>query len=228
MDLVLCQFTVGDRWFDESLKMLNGLKLRNLHRWSAIILAAFLILHIGNHLAGLAGQNWHVAFMAAAREIYRNRFVEPLLLLVILWQAVSGLTLLWRVRKQTRDVLGWMQQLSGLYLSVFLLIHVGAVLSGRLILGLDTDFRFAAAGFHVWPFIWFFAPYYFLAVLSLFVHAGCGLYWNLQTLTMRVRQSILAGFCIAGFTAGLLIMLSLAGSLYPVDIPHAYRATYAY
>jgi hypothetical protein len=207
--------------------MMNRLKLRQLHRWSALVLAIFLVLHIGNHVAGLAGQDWHITYMALAREFYRHRFIEPVLLALILWQAVSGLTLLWRARKRSRDVLGWMQQLSGFYLSIFLLIHVGAVLSGRLVLGLDTDFRFAAAGFHVSPFIWFFAPYYFLAILSLFVYAGCGLYWNLQWLTMRYRLSILGSFCIAGVLAGLLIVLSLAGMLYPVDIPQNYRATYS-
>ncbi len=205
------------------MKIFNGIKLRSLHRLSALLLVAFLITHIGNHLAGLAGQSTHIAFMASARELYRHRYVEPLLLLLIVWQAGSGLTLLWRGRKRTRDLLGWMQQLSGLYLSGFLLIHVGAVISGRLILGLDTDFRFAAAGFYVWPYILFFAPYYFLAVLSLFVHAGCGLYWYLP---LRFRNGFLASFSLFGFIAALFIVLSLSGALYLVDIPQAYRATY--
>jgi succinate dehydrogenase/fumarate reductase cytochrome b subunit len=207
--------------------MLDGPKLRNRHRLSAVILAAFLLVHIGNHLTGLAGQNWHMAYMAAARQVYRHFLVEPLLLALIVWQAGSGLTLLWRRRKGARSLIGWMQHLSGLYLAIFLLIHVTAVLSGRWVLGLDTDFRFAAAGFHVAPFIWFFVPYYFLAVLSLFVHAGCGVYWNMPSLPARLRQTVLAVFCIAGLTAGPLIVLSLAGVLYPVDIPDAYRATYS-
>lgn len=227
MDLVSRQFGAGNHWIDGRLNMLNGLKLRHLHRWSALVLAVFLILHIGNHLVGLAGQDWHMAYMATAREFYRHRYIEPLLMLLIVWQAFSGLTLLWRARKRKRDLLGWMQQLSGLYLSLFLLIHVGAVLSGRIILGLDTDFRFAAAGFHVWPLIWFFAPYYFLAVLSLFVHAGCGLYWNLQKQSVLLRQGLLAGFCITGLIAGFLIVLSLTGAFYPVDVPQAYRDTYS-
>lgn len=223
MDIVSCQFCVGNRGIDERLKMLGGSKLRQFHSWSALGLATFLVLHIVNHLVGLAGQDWHMAYMTTARKFYRHRFVEPLLILLIIWQASSGLTLLWRGRRRNRDLLDWMQQASGLYLSIFLLIHVGAVLSGRFILGLDTDFRFAAAGLHAWPFNWFFAPYYFLAVLSLFVHAGCGLYRNLQKRSERLRQSVLAGFCITGLIAGLLIVLSMAGALYPVDIPQIYR-----
>lgn len=206
---------------------MKAIGLHPLHRFSALILAAFLVAHIGNHFTGLAGQEWHMAYMAAARRFYRIPLVETLLLILISWQAVSGLTLLWRARKNSRSSIAWMQQMSGLYLATFLMIHVGAVLFGRAALGLDTDFRFAAAGFHVGAFIWFFAPYYFLAVLSLFVHAGCGLYWNLPVWPELSRRRLLASFCFAGLIAGLLITLSLAGALYPVDIPDVYRATYS-
>lgn len=206
--------------------MQRPLMLRKLHRISAIALAAFLVLHMANHLTGLAGQDWHIAFMAVARNGYRNPFIEPVLIGLAGWQVASGLTLLWKRRKARRGPLAWAQQLSGLYLGFFLLIHVGAVISGRYLLGLDTDFRFAAAGMHVGAFIWFFAPYYFLAVFSLFVHAGCGIYWNLLFIPDHTRKILLALFCSAGFAAGLLIVLALAGALYPVSIPDVYRSPY--
>lgn len=201
-------------------------RLRGFHRASAIIIGVYLLLHITNHLYGLTGQQNHMSFMAAIRPIYRNVLVEPVLLALVLWQAGSGLTLLWRARRFRRNRLAWLQQLSGLYMAIFLGVHVSAVLVGRYGLGLDTDFRFAAAGFHVEPFIWFFAPYYFLAVFCLFAHVGCAAYWLLDSLSDTVRRTIVVGFCIVGLTCASLIVLSLAGAFYPVDIPQIYRATY--
>lgn len=200
--------------------------LRSFHRASAILLGVFLLTHIANHLTGLFGQQRHMDFMANARIIYRFWLIEPLLLALVCWQAGSGLTLLWRNRFVKRNWLGWLQHLSGLYLALFLIIHVSAVLVGRILLDLDTNFRFAAAGFHVSPFILFFAPYYFLAVFCLFAHVGCALYWNMGNASRSARRSIVIAFCLAGAVAGLLIVLSLSGQLYTVDIPAAYKATY--
>lgn len=203
-----------------------SLRLRALHKMSALFLGLFLAAHIGNHLYGIGGQQAHMNYTANARLIYRNSIVEPLLLTLIAWQAGSGLILLWRSRLSKRSVVGWLQQLSGLYLAIFLLIHVAAVISGRMVYGLDTDFRFAAAGFHVGNFSLFFAPYYFLAVLSLFAHVGCALYWNLTSLTLPTRKSILGILIVIGAISSLLVVMSLAGMFYEVDIPAAYRGTY--
>ena len=118
-----------------------------------------------------------------------------------------------------------MQVLSGAYLATFVVIHVSAVLAGRYF-GLDTDFRFAAAGFHVSPWTWFFAPYYFLAVASLTTHVGCALYWHASNSLARYRRALLAGFVAIGVVGGIAIDLSLAGRLFAVDIPTAYGALY--
>jgi hypothetical protein len=131
------------------------------------------------------------------------------------------------LRSARRGSVAWLQALSGTYLALFLLIHVSAVMYGRAVLGLDTDFRFAAAGFHVPPWQWFFAPYYFLAVASLFTHVGCAIYWRIGRMETSLRWPVLAAFVAIGLAAGLLFDLALAGKLYPVDIPPAYRATFS-
>jgi hypothetical protein len=202
--------------------------LRGLHLCSALVIAAFLILHMGNHLIGLTGQQAHIAFMAAARRFYRNEYVEPLLLMLVAWQAISGVIMVVRGWKARDGKVAWLQALSGLYLAFFLLNHVGAVVAGRALFGLDTDFRFAAAGFFVPPWPLFFAPYYFLAVWCLFIHVGCALFWHLGQLRPALRRRVLSGFVAGGAIIALLIVLSLAGVLYPVDIPDAYRATYRF
>ena len=201
--------------------------LRKAHLLSAVLVAAFLCVHIANHLAGLAGTAAHIAFMDAARSVYRIRLLEVALLICIAFQVVSGLTLFVRGWKHRRGFIAWLQATSGAYLALFLVVHVGAVLFGRGALSLDTNFYFAAAGFHVAPFQFFFAPYYFLGVTALFIHLACAAYWRSRSLPRATRILIVVIPSAIGAAVSLLIVLSLSGALYPVEVPARYKATYA-
>lgn len=201
--------------------------LRKLHALSAVLIAAFACLHIANHLVGLSGAAEHIAFMKAARSVYRFPAVEFVLLSCVAFQVVSGLTFVIRGWKQRHGLIPWLQAVSGTYLSFFLVVHVGAVLFGRAALNLDTNFYFAAAGFHVAPFQLFFAPYYFLAVVALFTHLACAAYWYSQDRTRLERVLVVAVPSAVGAIASLLIVLSLAGALFPLEVPTKYKATYA-
>jgi succinate dehydrogenase/fumarate reductase cytochrome b subunit len=203
--------------------------LRTLHAFSALLITAFAALHLSNHLMGLTGAEAHIAFMQAVRKVYRQPVVETLLLLAVAFQIGSGLTLVARGWKHRRGWVPWLQAGSGAYLALFLLNHAGAVLGGRTLLGLDTNFHFAAAGFHAPPFQWFFAPYYFLGVLALFTHLGCALYWLLQSAaTLRVRQAVLVLAMGTGLVVAFTLVLMLAGVLYPVQIPQEYLDTFRF
>ncbi len=201
--------------------------LRAIHRTSAMLITAFACLHIANHLASLAGVPAHIAFMDVARKLYRQPAVELLLLSCVAFQIGSGLWFVMRGWKSREGTVAWLQAVSGALIALFLLIHVVAVIYGRTVLKLDTNFYYAAAGFHVPPNQYFFAPYYFLAVLALFTHLGCAAYWQLETASSKMRTAALALPMLAGATVALLIVLSLAGKLRPVDIPAKYKATYA-
>ena len=201
--------------------------LRTLHRASAVLISAFVCLHITNHLAALVGIPSHIAFMQVARRLYRLPIVEFPLLFCVAFQVASGLWLVIRGWRQRRGRVAWLQAISGAMLASFLLVHVGAVLYGRNALSLDTNFYFAAAGFHVPPNQYFFAPYYFLGVFALFTHLGCAAYWNLHTLPSKTRAFALALPIVGGGVVSLLIVLSLAGKLHPVEVPAKYKATYA-
>ena len=190
---------------------------RRLHRAGGALLAVFVAVHIGNHLAALAGVEAHVRFMDAARRVYRQPVVEAVLLLCVVLQAASGLRMLWTGRQRRRGMLAWLQAGSGAYVALFLAIHVGAVLAGRMS-GLDTNFYFAAAGLHVWPFVLFFVPYYFLAVAALFVHLGCAL---------RRGPAVVAWMSGAGIVVSTVIVALLSGTVYPVGIPATYLQTFA-
>jgi succinate dehydrogenase/fumarate reductase cytochrome b subunit len=204
------------------------MKLRALHRYSSILIGAFAFAHITNHLVALNGVSSHIAFMELARHVYRQPIVESVLLLCVAFQAASGLWFVIHGWRQRRGLVPWLQALSGAYLALFLAVHVGAVLYGRVVLHLDTNFYYAAAGLHVPPNGFFFAPYYFIAVLALFTHIACAVYWRLgatarQTPTVMIGLPMLIGACTA-----LLIVMSLAGKLQPVDVPAKYKATYAH
>ena len=200
--------------------------LRTLHGFSALLLVAYAAVHIANHLVGLAGIEAHIAFMRDFRSVYRIPVVEAMLLAAVAFQVYSGLTFVVRGWKQRQGLVPWLQAGSGAYLAFFFLNHVGAVLFGRTVLDLDTNFYFAAAGFHVPPFQYFFAPYYFLAVLALFTHLGCALYWQLQAKPRFARGVAVALPVVVGLAVSSLIVLSLAGVFYRVDIPPEYKATF--
>jgi succinate dehydrogenase/fumarate reductase cytochrome b subunit len=172
---------------------------RRLHRAAGAILAVFVAVHIANHLAALAGVDAHVRFMQKARLVYRQPVVEAVLLACVVLQAASGLRMVWAGRTRRHGVLARVQAASGAYVALFLAIHVSAVLAGRAG-GLDTNFYFAAAGLHVWPFVLFFAPYYFLAVAALFVHLGCAL---------RRGSAVVALSSGAGVVVAALILVTL-------------------
>ncbi|MES2103174.1 MAG: hypothetical protein V4634_04085 [Pseudomonadota bacterium] len=203
------------------------MNLRSFHRTSAIAIAVFAVFHIANHLMSLLSIPAHMAAMKAFRAVYRQGAVEVILLLCVAFQVASGLWFVMRDWKQKQGLIPWLQAISGLYLVFFLLVHVSAVMFARSVLNLDTNFYFAAAGFYAPPYQFFFAPYYFLAVLALFTHLGCAAYWQCLARPRTARILALALPIGIGGTMSLLIVLSLAGLIRPIEIPAKYKSTYA-
>jgi succinate dehydrogenase/fumarate reductase cytochrome b subunit len=201
------------------------MKPHTFHRSAAVIVALFLAMHMANHLASLAGVTAHLRFMEAARTIYRQPLVETVLLLAVAAQAASGLWLVRAGWKTRAKPIAWLQAASGAYLALFLFIHVAAVLFGRAVSGLDTNFHFAAAGLHVPPYPWFFAPYYFLAVLALFTHLGCALSRHVGP-APRVRALAVALALGLGAVMSSLVLAALMGKLYPYEVPQIYKNTF--
>lgn len=186
--------------------------MRRAHRTLGLLLALFLSLHLGNHLAGLAGQDVHHAVQNGLRLGYRHPLVEPLLFLALAAQAGTGGALLLRRRRAT------LQTLSGGYLALFLAIHLGAVLAARG-RGTETDLAFAAAGLHApapWPVL--FATYYGLAVLALFAHLSVPLARHHP----RTGRATLA----TGAGAAVVLVALLAGLVTPLRIPPALVAAF--
>jgi succinate dehydrogenase/fumarate reductase cytochrome b subunit len=203
---------------------------RTLHRIAAAVVGAYALVHLANHVAALGGVESHIAFMRAVRQVTRVPMVEALLLAAFAVQAGSGLLLVLRRRRQHMPrppLFNRLQALSGLYLAFFLLVHVVSVLAGRVMLGLDTNFYFAAAGLQVKPYPLFFVPYYGLAVAALFTHLACVLRRRLPAGTpLATRDRAAWATIAAGAVLAVLIVASFSGVFYPVDLPPAYLATF--
>jgi succinate dehydrogenase/fumarate reductase cytochrome b subunit len=199
--------------------------VRKVHGISAVVLALYLLPHIVNHIVGLGGVEAHIAFMHAVRVVYRVPVVEGLLLFCVLLQAVTGLSLFLLGLRDRRGFVPWLQACAGAYMAFFLYVHVRAVLFGRSVLHVDTNFYYAAAGLHgpSVSFHWWFATYYFLAVLCLFVHFGCAAWRRLRHQPPRKRALAVALPAAAGALIAALIVMTLAGAFYRVTIPAEYQ-----
>ena len=146
------------------------MNIKKIHYFSGITISIFIALHLFNHLYSLFGANAHIELMNDLRVVYRNIIAETILLLAVAIQIVSGIKLFLKKRKEESDFFGKLQIWTGLYMGIFLLIHLSAVLSGRMILNLDTNFYFGVAGLNTFPLNLFFIPYYGLAIISFFGH----------------------------------------------------------
>ena len=194
------------------------------------MVALFVLLHLGNHLVALAGQPAHQRMLEALRLVYRHPLVEPLLLMVLACQLASGAVGAWHLLRtggsgRTLPPVARLQAVSGLVLGGFVLVHVGAVLVGRAVLQLDTNFHFAAAGLHT-PWAWFFAPYYGLGVAALGVHLACAAQRHRPPQPGAWRRALPWLLGLGGAVLGALLVALMAGWLVPVDIPATYLSTY--
>lgn len=189
--------------------------IKRLHYISGITLSIFIGVHLFNHLLALTGPDAHMAFMEKLRKVYRQPIVETILLLAVLTQVISGVRLLFNQQKKSRAEK--IQIWSGIYLSFFLIVHVSAVLAGRFIEHLDTNFYFAGAGLNLYPATLFFIPYYFLSIGAISLHVASLHY-------LRTRSKWGAGLIsTVGIVVAALIIMGFTHGFKWWDIPLEYR-----
>lgn len=197
-------------------------RARRWHRLTAVPVGAFVLAHLANHLAALAGAEAHVGLMDALRAVYRAPLVEGVLFAALAAHGLSGLRLL-RVRTGPWGA----RRISGACLLLFLPVHVAGVLVARHVFGLETDFRFAASGLHTDGVRAFFGAYCLIAVVALTTHLGCALARRLPGVRHRSARRLVVGLATtAGIVAGVAVVAALSGAFYPVTVPSAYRVLY--
>jgi len=196
---------------------------KKLHYFSGLFLVTFIGLHLFNHFYSVFGEDKHIEMMNTLRHLYRNPLFEIPLLIAVGVQMVSGFRLVRINRKVVLSNLDRLQIWTGLYLALFLIIHVTAVMVGRFILHLDTNFYFGVAGLNSFPFSLFFIPYYSLAILSVFGHVAAihGRKMKLTVVSISPQvQAIL--ILIVGFVVTVSVFYGLTNHFKGVDIPVEY------
>lgn len=178
--------------------------MKLIHYYTGLTLAVFIGFHLLNHLLILHSEALHIKFMKSARKIYRNRIVESLLLVAVLVQVISGITLVILKWNKVENYFDRIQITSGLYLSFFLLNHLLAVLRGRYKLKMDTNLYYGAGVMNMWPQKLFFIPYYSFAILSFFFHVAC---------VHRIKMEKYAGLSVATKQAFLIMGIGMLVTL---------------
>lgn len=189
--------------------------VKSLHYISGVTLSVFIAFHLINHLFALDGPEKHIQVMDLFRLVYRHPVVETFLLLVVLFQIVTGARLLYK--RDAKTIAEKIQVYSGLYLSFFLIAHVSAVISGRYIEHLNTNFYFAAAGLNYYPATFIFIPYYFLAVSSISLHVSAIHYLKTRSTGTAV------GIAVIGVVTSFVIILAFTDKFRWLDMPLPYE-----
>lgn len=198
--------------------------LKRLHYLTGFIISIFIIFHLVNHVFALLGADKHITVMHILRSVYRNRLMETCLLLAVGVQIMSGIKLWISKRKTVTSTFDKLQLWSGMYLAFFFIIHISAVLAGRFLLHLDTNFYFGVAGLNTFPLNLFFIPYYSLAIISFFIHLAMvhakRMKWNVIRLTPHDQARAIMLF---GVILTIITFYGLINGFKGFEIPEDYQ-----
>ena len=198
--------------------------MRKIHYLSGVIITIFAGLHLVNHVCSIFGADTHIEVMDSLRLFYRNIFIETILLCAVAVQIVSGLRLIRANRKTATSTFDNLHLWTGFYLAIFFVIHVSAVLAGRFLLNLDTNFYFGVAGLNTFPFNLFFIPYYSLAIISFFGHVA-------SIHSKKMKRSFFGltpaeqskTILLVGVVLTILTLFGLTNQFQGVNIPAEYK-----
>jgi hypothetical protein len=198
--------------------------INKIHFISGLTITIFVGIHLFNHAWGVFGADKHIELMNILRLFYRNIFVETILLCAVFVQIVSGLNLFLTTRKNANSNFEKLHIWSGLYLAMFFVIHLSAVLGGRYILKLDTNFYFGVAGLNTFPLSLFFIPYYSLAILAFFGHISAIHFKKMQKTVFGLSPNNQAILILSfGVLLNCFIFYGLTNQFNGVEIPEKYN-----
>lgn len=181
---------------------------KNVHRISAIFLIVFVIAHLGNHLVAAWGPTAFGDYLSIVRSAYRRPYVEAAIIILLIVQAASGLSLAVR-RTEPRNAVSWIELISALIFLPFIIVHLAAVAVTRYFFQIDTDFYWVAEMMKDTPARPYIIAFHALGVIAVTVHIGAGLNYLAKAIgAPAIGPTIMRG-CI-GF--GLLVSAAgLAG-----------------
>lgn len=202
--------------------------MKRFHRLTAYILIAFVVVHLINHLFLIAGRDTYNQVQEILNAVYRNPILEPILIIAISFQVISGLKLAIESLRRKPKRPFWQrpfwektQIISGLVFAFFIIEHLIALAGVRWFNPqLESDFYWPASVMDGAPFTYYFVPYYFLGVLAVMTHMGIGLrYVAIRKGKRQLGDMLAIGFIVLGAVFGILIVLSLLGVFYEITLP---------
>ena len=183
----------------------------------------FIGVHLFNHLYALMGADKHIALMNTLRQFYRHFLFESLLLTAVVAQIISGFNLFKTQRPMAVSFFEKLHVWTGLYLAFFLVVHLSAILAGRYVLHLDTNFYFGVAGLNTSPFNLFFTPYYGLAIFSFFGHIAAIHAEKMKKNVLGFSPNLQAkGVLLIGIILIFFVFKGLTNDFQGVTIPNEY------
>lgn len=194
--------------------------LRVAHGVCAVLISCFVLFHLSNHLFGLAGPEVHAGIMKAGQAVYRSSFVEPVLVLALLFQAVSGVRLAWHWSRIRVDAWRIFQIGSGVYLAAFLLAHLNSgLVAARHVYGIETNWAWAAGApeglIHgAWNIR--LLPHYALGVFFILSHLVSGL--RVVLIAHGVRTTTADRVWWAGLAGAAMISATIVSALCGVRV----------
>ncbi|MFM2266728.1 MAG: hypothetical protein RL757_168 [Bacteroidota bacterium] len=198
--------------------------MKKIHYLSGIVITIFIGLHLFNHVCSVFGADKHIEMMHTLRLFYRNIFIEAILLSAVFVQIISGFKLFKIYRRIAVSNFEKLHVWTGLYLAFFFVIHLIAVLGGRLLLNLDTNFYFGVAGLNTFPFNLFFIPYYGLAMMSFWGHIASVHHKKMQQTVLGLTpDSQSKAILVFGFCSTIIIFYGLTNHFKGVTIPTTYH-----
>lgn len=198
--------------------------IKRIHYISGLTITCFIGLHLFNHFCSIFGADKHIQVMNSLRIVYRNIFIETILLSAVIVQIISGLKLFKANRKIASTKFEKIHVWSGLYLAIFFVIHLGAVFGGRLLLHLNTNFYFGVAGINSFPLNLFFIPYYGLAIFSFFAHIASVHSKKMKHNIFNIAPNQQAkAIIVFGCIFTLILFYGLTDHFKGVEIPREYN-----
>jgi len=198
----------------------RGRLLVRLHGANALFIIVFLLMHLITHVSGVFGADAYNAVQGVFQTIYRNRVVEPVLLVSMSAQLVLGAILLIGALRRGIGRGFWprVQVISGGFFLVFMVQHLFSLGMVRLYFNLETDFHWPASVMAGPPFIYYFAPYYFLGVWAVLAHIGVAARYRLlaagrEALANRTGWGFIAG----GAAVSAFILPILSGAWLEIE-----------
>jgi hypothetical protein len=193
---------------------------RIAHGVSAALIACFVLFHLTNHLFGLVGPDIHAKIMKAGRTVYRASVIEPVLVILLLFQVASGVRLAWRWSDLRNDAYRIFQIGSGAYLAAYILTHMNsAFVSARAVHKIQTDWAWASGApvgliHDAWNIR--LLPHYALGAFFIIGHLSSGL--RVVMLAHGARAAVANRTWAAGLTAGALISAAIVCALCGVRV----------